>query len=118
MKRTFVIILVFIFCASMLAGQSNLTGRYVLSYMGTDEFNLMELFEMTGTEMDFYIELLPGNKFRQVMDDESGEGTYTVSGKTLTLKYDDEELKCIFEGNKITIIDEEETGMKMVYEKK
>ena len=131
MKRILVVILVFLFCASMLAGQSSgtLTGKYYLTFMGSGEFDMLEFFKMMGADLDdFYIELLPGGIFRQVMDDESSEGKYTVSGNNITLVAEGEELKGVFEGNKITFIQEvseeewESTGlmgdMKIVYEKK
>jgi len=131
MKRILVVILVFLFCASMLAGQSSgtLTGKYYLTFMGSGEFDMLEFFKMMGADLDdFYIELLPGGIFRQVMDDESSEGKYTMSGNNITLVAEGEELKGVFEGNKITFIQEvseeewESTGlmgdMKIVYEKK
>ena len=129
MKRTLLVILIFVFCASMLVGQSSgtLTGKYYMTYMGTDDFDMLELFRMTGADIGtFYIELLPGGIFRQVMNDETTEGKFTTSGNNITLIYGDEELKGLLQGNKITFIQENIEGdaaelmgnMKLVYEKK
>ena len=131
MKKVFVVVLVFMFCTVMLPGQSSgtLTGKYYMTFMGSGEFDMLELFKMMGADpSDFYIELLPGGILRQIMDDEKSEGKYTTSGNNITLIFDEGELKGKIEGNKMTFVQEipeeerEASGgmndMKFVYERK
>lgn len=138
MKQSIAILLVLIFCVSILAGcGGGLSGKYVLSEAPGEDGKMMKIEDLIKEMKDFYdemeweyedsdfdyydntIEFLKDNKFKIFSGgEELGEGTYKISGKDITLTNPDEPdipLKGKIDGNKI-IFDNDE--MRAVFVKK
>jgi len=111
MKKTLAIILVILFGIALLTGCNSLSGRYTLISMDLDGEDITELFSILGIDInDIYLEFTSDGKF--VMDMSaiySGrtEGTYTVSGNTLTLTSNGDDVIAIIQGSKIIIDDDD-----------
>ena len=122
MKKTIALLLGLILSVSLLAGcggggSAAPTGKYFMTAMELEGEDIFALYTEMGLSADnLYIELLSGGKCKISMMDETGEGTFKVDGKTITISADGEEAFAgAIEGNKITL---EEDGNKMVFEKK
>ena len=125
MKKALSVLLIFVFCVSILAGCSGdtaLTGKYIcVEITGEDEDEtleaLKELFESVGLDwVDPYLEFLDEDKFKMTLfsEDDIAEGTYVVDGKNIELTVDGDVQKGTIDGKKITLT---EDGMVMVFEK-
>ena len=139
MKRTIKLVLVLVLAISLLAscggGGGNdgggggsdvsLSGKYVLAGMEIDGVDFFAQFMEAGVAPeDIYIlEFLSGGKCKMIMYDEEDEGTYAVSGKSVSITIDDDSIVGTIEGDRITLSQEgdmEEDGfsnMKLIFEK-
>ena len=108
---TFLMALAMIFTLAACGGGKNPAGMYELSKMGDDsmEMTAEELSVIFGTELDVTLELTKDNKFTWVMGilgDEEGEaisGTWELSGDSLILNVEGEEMACVYDGKTIVI---------------
>ena len=121
MKRIVAMLLIVI-AAISLAGCSggSVAGKYkIKSMMGMDVKELQEQFEAYGMEGKvedmMYLELKSDKTFTMVVvDEEPANGTYSISGDTISLTVDGETVSGTIKGKTITI---SEGGMEMVFEK-
>lgn len=64
---------------------------------------------------DMYVEFIDGDKCRVAISGQTQEGTYTKDGKNITITVDGDPASGTIDGNKLTIVINEQT---MVFEKK
>jgi len=114
MKKALALILVLLFCATMLTAQSVPTGKYILKSMIINGEDMLETFkeigEMLGVDFNLdgcYLEIQNAGKFKMVMslmgEYESEEGTYTISGRTINFTAAYETIIGTLQGNTITM---------------
>jgi len=131
MKKTLALVLAFMLCMALLAscdgiGGGTLSGKYSIVAMeengkdvlseykdvfGVDDAALAEMFTL---------EFLSGGKCKVAFWGEDEEGTFTVSGNTVTITIDGDAQTATINGNKITLAFTDDYGenVKMVFEKK
>ena len=124
MKKIIALLLAAAFCGIMFAGcgdaEDKLDGRYWLNSMESDgeTYNLEAMAEEMGEDLEdlsnWYIEFSDGDKLKVNMAGESEEGTFKVSGDTVTLTIDGDDQTGTIDGDKITLgFDDED--LKLVF---
>ena len=112
MKKVLTILVVFLFCVSMVSAQNVAapSGKYALVSSISDGEDLVALFKEMSAWFGFeynpednYLEF-QNNRFRMVMnifgEIDVAEGTFTVSGRNITIiTEDDESITGTIEGN-------------------
>lgn len=107
MKRTIALLIVLIFGITLLAscgGGTAPKGKYVLTAMvdGGIVYGKEILLSIGFTDDNAYIEFKGGGKCKMVFAGEGIETSYTVSEKTITINFvDDDNLTGEIDGNKI-----------------
>ena len=123
MKKIIALLLVFAFCGVMFAGcgdenaEDTLEGRYWLNSMEIEgEVYSWEELDGMGFDLNsWYIDFSDGEKCTVSADGDVGEGTFKVSGDTVTLTVDGDDETGAIDGDKITLTDEENN--KLIYVK-
>ena len=128
MKKTLAIILVLAFFLPLLAGCGGgggvgggaPSGKYIIDSIEVGGVNMLGLLTLGGVTKDsIYLEFAAGGRFKMVASNagmsEDSEGTYKISGNTITFDMDSIEVPATISGNKITI---DMDGVKMVFKKK
>ncbi|MBR3084291.1 MAG: lipocalin family protein [Oscillospiraceae bacterium] len=119
------LVLVLVMAAALLSacgGSAGPEGTYGIKSMDygdtTLDYDTLKSFAaLAGVDIDdlFRLELQAGGKALLIADGDESEGTYTVSGNTVSITFDGETVDAQLDGNTLTM---EEDGAKMVFEKK
>ncbi len=121
-------VLVVVFCASILAGcgggegsSTAWSGKYVIASMDengtvTNLEELESMFELMDMKLEdaMYLEFKSDGKFDMALFGETVSGTYKADGNAATLSAAGETIDASIEGNTITL---EQDGTKMVFKK-